>query len=123
VLNVLYSLVTSSPSAPYSKKSSLSVRDPCSKTSSLSVRDPYSKTSSLSVRDQVLHPHYENVYLEVVSVHMFMFTFIKVQSLRDTRIPSSPSLYSHRQLNHNGQSRYNSKQRHHNFFTTSLSAL
>jgi hypothetical protein len=79
--------------------------------------------TSLSVRDQVSHPYYKNFRLEVVSVHMFMVTLIKVQSLTDTRIPSSPSLYSHGQLNQNGQSRFNTKQRHQNFFTTSQPAV
>jgi hypothetical protein len=51
------------------------------------------------VRDWVSHPHCKNFHLEVVAVHIFMFTLVQVQSLTDTRMPSFPSLYSHGQLN------------------------
>jgi hypothetical protein len=37
------------------------------------------------MRDKVSHPYYENFHLEVVLVHMFMSTLIKLQSLTDTK--------------------------------------
>jgi hypothetical protein len=43
------------------------------------------------MRDKVSHPYYENFHLEVVLVHMFMFTLIKLQSLTDTKFLPHPS--------------------------------